>query len=292
VAEIHRENTLSVRRLSSAFEEPVSTVGRWIQMRSRVYAEQRRRACPVSGDHEVRYVIRSLCQEDRHLTWGYRRIRVLCNRRYGLCLNHKTVHRVMREEGLGRPRVWHRPLRPRRVEKMLPTGRCQSWQVDMTSFQLSCLTTLFLVVVIDCFSRRIVGWTVSRRCRASEWVAAVRMGLEAEGLFTKEHCAGLTLRSDNGPQPCSKKFVEYLGKCGIKGQYTGYDAPDDNAYVERVIRTIKEEEVWLNSYETFLEAHEAIERYVDYYNQERIHSALDYRTPNEYAAPSVTLKAA
>ncbi len=86
--------------------------------------------------------------------------------------------------------------------------------------------------------------------------------------------------------------MEYLGTCGITGQYTGYDAPDDNAYVERVIRTIKEEEVWLNSYETFLEAHEAMERYIDYYNQERIHSALGYKTPNEVAASYVTQKAA
>ena len=292
MTEIRQEHGLSVRRLSSAFEEPVSTVGRWVKIRPRGFAERRRRTCPVSGDSEVRCMIRALCQEDRHLTWGYRRIRALRKRRYGLCLNHKTVHRVMQEEGLGRPKVWHRPLRPRRVEKMTPTRPCQGWQIDMTSFQLSCLTTLFLVVVIDCFSRRIVGWTLSSRCRAGEWTAAVRMGLESEGLFTKGLCTGLTLRSDNGAQACSKKFVEYLGKSGIKGQYTGYDAPDDNAYVERVIRTIKEEEVWLNSYETLWEAHAAIERYVDYYNQERIHSALGYRTPNEYAATSVTQKAA
>jgi len=293
VAEVQREQGLTVRRISRAFEEPVSTVGRWVQKRPRDSMRGcRSRACPVSGDREIREAIRALCQEDRHLTWGYRRIRVLCKARHGLLLNHKTVHRVMREEGLCRPKVWHRPLRPRRVERMKPTGPCLSWQVDMTSFQISGLTTVFLVVVIDCFSRKIVGWTLSRRCRASEWVSAVRMGLESEGLFTKEQCSGLTLRSDNGSQPCSRRFVEYLGTCGITGQYTGYDAPDDNAYVERVIRTIKEEEVWLNSYETFLEAHEAMERYIDYYNQERIHSALGYKTPNEVAASYVTQKAA
>ena len=164
MTEIRQKHGLSVRRLSSAFEEPVSTVGRWVKIRPQGFAERRRRTCPVSGDSEVRFMIRALCQEDRHLTWGYRRIRALCKRRYGLCLNHKTVHRVMREEGLGGPKVWHRPLRPRRVAKVTPTRPCQGWQIDMTSFQLSCLTTLFLVVAIDCFSRRIVGWTLSRRC--------------------------------------------------------------------------------------------------------------------------------
>ncbi len=75
----------------------------------------------------------------------------------------------------------------------------------------------------------------------------------------------------------SLKFLEH----GIKGQYTGYNAPDDNAYVERVIRTIKEEEIWSSDYDSLSEARDAISDYASYYNQERLHSSLDYRTPNE-----------
>ena len=110
--------------------------------------------------------------------------------------------------------------------------------------------------------------------------------------MTKEACAGLTLRCDNGSQPCSKAFVEYLGGAGVKGQYTGYNAPDDNAYVERLIRTIKEEEIWPNEYDTLSEALEAIDAYVKYYNNERIHSSLGYRTPSETKAAYATLAAA
>ena len=102
----------------------------------------------------------------------------------------------------------------------------------------------------------------------------------------------MTLRSDNGSQPCSKRFAEYLGAVGIKGQFTGYSAPDDNAYVERFIRTIKEEEIWMNLYDTFAEAHRAVDEYIVYYNQERIHSALQYATPNEKAAAHKALAAA
>jgi len=69
-------------------------------------------------------------------------------------------------------------------------------------------------------------------------------------------------------------------------------APDDNAYVERVIRTIKEEEVWLTSYDSFHKAHQALENYINFYNQERIHQALDYKTPNETTAPFSNLNAA
>ena len=198
----------------------------------------------------------------------------------------------MHEEGLVRPKVWHRPKRPKRVEKMQPAGPDEAWQIDMTSLALSDMTPLFLVMVVDCFSREIVGWTLDRRCRVSEWVGALRMALESRDLTDKRVCAGLTLRSDNGAQPCSKQFVEYLGKTGVTGQYTGYSAPDDNAYVERVIRTVKEEEIWPNEYETFAEAHRAVDAYVEYYNHERIHSSLGYKTPSQFQAAHATLAAA
>jgi len=292
VTEVRNNSSISIRRLGRTFDEPSSTLGRWLKKPSECPESFSRRFCPVSGDPVLRSRVRALCEEDRHLTWGHRRIRALLLRRFGMRINRKTVLRIMREEGLTRPKVWRRPYRPRRVEKMKPTDVNEAWQVDMTSFTLSDFTTLYLVMVIDCFSRKIEGWTLSRRCRASEWVSAVRMGLETEGLSTKEACSGLLLRSDNGSQPCSKKFVEFLSSRGLKGQYTGYDAPDDNAYVERVIRTIKEEEIWLNSYDSFWEAHKAIEEYINYYNNERIHSSIGYMTPIEYEAENVKLLAA
>ena len=88
----------------------------------------------------------------------------------------------------------------------------------------------------------------------------------------------LVLRSDNGAQPCSKRFVEFLGQRGIQGQYTGYNAPDDNAYVERVTRTIKEEEIWCNEFDTVWEAWDAIDAFIRYYNADRPHSSMEYHT--------------
>jgi len=249
------------------------------------------RSRPVSGKAENIANVRGLCLMDRHRTYGYRRIHALL-KQSGANLNRKTVLKIMRDQNLVQPKVWRRPKRPKRVEKMNPAAPHQAWQIDMTSFQLAGMRTLYLVVVIDCYSRKIMGWTLSHRCRAKEWTAAVRMGLEAAGIDTKEKARGLTLRSDNGAQPCSKKFVEFLGRNGVKGQYTGYDAPDDNAYVERVIRTIKEEEIWPNSWDTFWEAHEAIDKYIMFYNEHRPHSALGYSTPAIAATKTVTLNAA
>lgn len=281
----------SVRRLAKVFGLPASTVGHWV-CTSGAEQNSRARHRPVTSDTHLIALVRELCDEPRQRTFGHRRIRALLRRRYGIEISRKSVLRIMRDQGLTRPKIWHRTWRPKRVEKMEPSCPNRAWQIDMTSFQLSDFRPVFLVVVVDCFTRQIKGWSLGHRCRASEWVSTVRMALESAGLTSRELCRTLKLRSDNGAQPCSKKFVEYLGSVGVKGQYTGYNAPDDNAFVERVIRTLKEEEIWPNLYDTMSEAREAVENYIRYYNAERVHSALNYRTPDEFAASHITLAAA
>ena len=286
---IHQQNN-NLRRVARALDHPVATLGRWLGPARDETPKKRSR--PVSDNARLRDRIRGLCEEARHEKYGHRRIRAQLRRRFGLTINRKTVARIMREEGLAQPKLRFKPGRPKRVEKMRPDAPNRGWQIDMTSFVLADLSPLYLIVVLDCFSRKIVGWTLDRRCRAGEWVSALRQALDAQRITTKEQATELTLRSDNGAQPCSKRFVEYLAQAGVRGQYTGYNAPDDNAFVERVIRTIKEEEIWLNRYDTWAEAHEAIDRYVHWYNEQRIHSALDYRTPCEVEAAHLSLKAA
>jgi len=282
---------LTIRRVARALSEPVSSVGRWNHPVFPALSSSPRQR-PVSDDITLRQMVRELCYDDRNRRHGHRMIRAVLVRRIKRPMARKIVARIMREEGLSQPRKWVRPRRPKRVARMRPARPNEAWQIDMTSFQLSNLTPLFLMMVIDCRTREIVGWNLDRRCRASEWTSAVRMALEARGLTTKARCAGLTLRSDNGAQPFSKRFVEYLGQAGVKGEYTGYNAPDDNAFVERIIRTIKEEEVWLNLYDTLAEAQAAIEAYIEHYNVKRPHSALGYQTPREVAKRLATHLAA
>ena len=276
---VREQQPVPIRRLAQAAAEPPSSVGRWVRPPSDVPSPGR--FCPVSDDPKLRAKIRQLCDEERQQDYGHRRIRALLRRRFGIMVNRKTVARIMREEGLAQPKLRFKPSRPPHVEKMRPAAPNTGWQIDMTSFALADLTPLYLIVVIDTFTRKIVGWSLDRRCRAAEWIAALRLGLDGQGILTPEQAASLVVRSDNGAQPCSKRFVEFLGSRGVRGQYTGYDAPDDNAFVERVIRTIKEEEIWPNVYDSWSEAHAALDQYVRWYNEERIHSALDYRTPCE-----------
>lgn len=283
------EGTISIRRISRCLQEPTSTVGRWVRTAEQAPKTPTYRRRPVSADPALIKKVKALCNQDWYRTYGYRRIHALLRKVYGIHVGKKTVRRIMREEGLAQPKLRFKPARPPHVGKMIACKPNAAWQVDMTSFMLSDLQPLYLVVVIDCYTRKLVGWTLHQRCRATEWISAVRMALETQDL-PKEKV--LTLRSDNGSQPCSKRFVEYLSSAGIRGEYTGYNAPDDNAFVERVIRTIKEEEIWPNLYDSWSEAHEAIEKYIEFYNNDRIHSALDYKTPKEKEDEYYTLKAA
>ena len=229
--EMQSEGEVSVRRIARVLDEPTSTVGRWTRRQETDEAVHRPRACSVSGNPDIRKAVRGLCDKPRNRACGHRRIWALLRREKGIFVNRKTVLRIMREEGRTRPKIRHKPKRPRRMPKVCATGPNQAWQIDMTSFHLSDLTPLFLVMVIDCFTREIVGWTLDRRCRASEWTSALRLALEKRGLTSKEMCGRLTLRSDNGSQPCSKAFVEYLGRTGVQGEHTGYNAPDDKDHI-------------------------------------------------------------
>ncbi len=283
------EVAISIRRLSHCLVEPPSSVGRWVRARDREPETNTDWRRPVSRDPAIIEKVKALCEQERYRTYGYRRIHALLRKKYEIHVGKKTVRRIMREEKLAQPKLRFKPARPPHVGKMIALEPNKAWQIDMTSFMLSDLQPLYLVVVIDCYTRKLVGWTLHRRCRATEWISAVRLALENQGF---EDGKGVTLRSDNGSQPCSKRFVEYLSSVVMKGEYTGYNAPDDNAFVERVIRTIKEEEIWPNLYDSWSEAHEAIEKYIEFYNNDRIHSAIDYKTPKEFEDECNTLKAA
>ena len=169
VSQMRSEETTSIRRLSAAFKLPVSTVGRWAAAGTKTVRVQRH--CRISGDLSLRQRIKNLCDQARNRTFGYRRITALL-RREGLIINRKTVRKIMSDMGLSRPKIRYKQARPKRVEKMRPAGPNMGWQIDMTSFALSDLTGLYLVIVTDCYSRKIVGWTLDRRCRAGEWVGA------------------------------------------------------------------------------------------------------------------------
>ncbi len=209
-------------------------------------------------------------------------------RKEGLVVNRKRVLRVMRERGL---LVRARRLRARRrkdwgrVEAPRPN---QVWQADLTKVWAGPAVGwprhrwgwAYLVSVIDCCTREIVGWSLSDRCRTQEALEAVEQAVR-ERLAEGGRATGLTLTTDNGTQFTSARFVETLARQGLTHRRTAYHHPEGNGYIERFHRSLKEEEVWLHEYRSLEEARAGIGRYLWEYNHDRPHRGLRDRTPRE-----------
>jgi putative transposase len=213
--------------------------------------------------------------------YGYRRVSWWLRRKEGLVVNRKRVLRVMRERGL---LVRSRRLRARRrkdwgrVETVRPN---QVWQADLTKVWAGpAVGWAYLVSVIDCHTREIVGWDLSARCRTDEALAAVQQAV-LERLPAGSRGAGLTLTTDNGTQFTSARFLETLAELGLSHRRTAYHHPEGNSYIERFHRSLKEEEVWVSEYRSLEEARASIQRYIWEYNHDRPHQSLGDRTPKE-----------
>jgi len=125
-----------------------------------------------------------------------------------------------------------------------------------------------------------VGWNLSHRCRTEEALDAVEQAV-LERLPAGSRETNLTLTTDNGTQFTSSRFMETLARLGITHRRTAYHHPEDNSYIERFHRSLKEEEVWTTEYRSFEEARGGIARWIEEYNHDRPHYGVGNRTPNE-----------
>ncbi len=165
-----------------------------------------------------------------------------------------------------------------RVEAAEPN---QIWQSDMTKIWAGpAVGWAYLVCVIDCCTREIVGWNLSHRCRTEDALAAVEQSV-LERLPEGSREASVTLTTDNGTQFTSTRFIETLNRLGITHRRTAYHHPEGNSYIERFHRSLKEEEVWTAEYRNVQEARESIGRWIREYNHDRPHRGVGNRTPHE-----------
>ena len=213
-------------------------------------------------------------------TWGIRRVRAWIRKALMIPIGRKRTARILREQNLLCPRLKKRQGRRERpkTEAVRPN---QLYAIDMTQFMLTTGRALYLVVVLDVFNRCIVGWHLSARCRAVEWLFALDMALNTEFPHGSRG-QGLTLRMDNGCQPTSRRFQEALINLDIRPEWTGYNSPKQNAHVERVIGTLKADWLWIEECDTFGQAQGLVARAVSEYNQEHPHSSLNYLSPLEF----------
>jgi len=148
----------------------------------------------------------------------------------------------------------------------------QAWQVDITYLRMP-NGFMYLVALIDVYSRYVVGWSLSNTLETDFCIDALKSGLTiAEPEI---------INSDQGCQFTSEDWVNFLHEWGIKISMTGKGRCSDNIYIERFWRSLKREEFYLNEYKSVKELRKAISAYIEFYNRERGHQSLGYKTPAE-----------
>ncbi len=221
--------------------------------------------------------------------YGYRRVTHELRRRK-VIVNHKRVLRLMRVEGLTcKIKVFKHMTTnskhgfrkyPNLVKELKLAGINQVWVVDITYIRLSSGELVYLADVIDKYSRKCLGWQLSRSIDAKLCTDALQMALNTrDGMDLK----GLIHHSDQGVQYACGEYTTLLEKNGIGISMSDTGVAYDNAYAESFFKTVKYEEVYINEYETFEQARAEIKHFIEViYNKKRLHSSIGYRPPDEY----------
>jgi putative transposase len=217
-----------------------------------------------------------------HPFWGYRRIWAYLSFVEQRAVNKKRILRLMREHQLlVTPNLRLRAKRTPTGRKPKPTRPNEWWGIDMTKVLVEGFGWVYIVLVLDWYTKKIVGYYAGMQGTTRHWLAALHMAFNRqfpEGVEGKR----LALMSDNGGQPTATAFMKACSTLGIHQAFTSYSNPKGNADTERVIRTLKEECLWLREWTCPFELLQALEDWICYYNEHYLHSALAYKTPAQF----------
>jgi transposase InsO family protein len=216
--------------------------------------------------------------------------------RHGIVVNAKHIRRVMNKFGL-RPITWQKfvrttdsrhalPVYPNLLKKRRIRAINEAWVADITYLRIRS-SFVYLAAILDLYSRKIVGWAISKRIDTELCVTALRMALETRS------ARGCVHHSDRGCQYASAIYVDLLRQNGLQISLSARGNPYDNAFMESFYKTLKYEEVHLWNYETYDDVIQRLPFFLDQvYNRKRLHSSIGYVPPTEFEAAVLNMKPA
>lgn len=248
------------------------------------YRQRWRQIEPELAETELRDRIQRIALASRN--YGYRRV-VAELHNQGLLVNHKRVRRIMREDNLLSLRRRRYVLTtdsrhpyyiyPNLAATLTPANINQLWVADITYIRLR-NQFLYLAVILDACSRRVIGWELGETLEAKLAVGALRRAL-ADRAITP----GVVHHSDRGIQYCSREYIQLLEDHGFQISMSRKGNPYDNAQAESFMKTFKCDEVYLQDYRDKEHALASIPHFLEeVYNEIRLHSALNYKSPVEF----------
>jgi putative transposase len=223
--------------------------------------------------------------KDEFEAYGWRRMQAALGQQ-GWAVNHKRLKRLMREHGLNarcRRRYvtttdsdHDQPIFPNRARDMIVDGPDQLWVVDLTYVAVAA-GFVYVAVIMDAWSRRIVGYAMSRRIDARLTLAALNAAIEL-----RRPPPGCVHHGDRGSQYAAEKYRDRLREAKLVGSMGRRGNPYDNAMMESLMKTLKVEGVYPLAFETAEDVAEQLPAFIEKYNARRLHSSLGYLSPEQY----------